>query len=230
MKKYTDYSVDDLLHDQEFVSAVRAISTTEEWEQFLRTQGESRKNILRAIKILHVFKTNEGKLSDHKKYKLWENISRFNIKVSRDNKLVRIKFFAKVVASILIIISLGSLSYLYFIESENHFKFSVSKNDSEADIPMLVLSNGSRVNLARSESNVTVLKGQNSIQINNDTIVENRSPIEKTTNEIIFNEVIIPFGKKSKLILEDGTKIWLNAGSHFAFPQKFEGKIGRAHV
>jgi len=37
-------------------------------------------------------------------------------------------------------------------------------------------------------------------------------------------EVVVPFGKKSQLTLEDGTKVWLNAGSRMAFPEKFNGK------
>jgi ferric-dicitrate binding protein FerR (iron transport regulator) len=39
-----------------------------------------------------------------------------------------------------------------------------------------------------------------------------------------MNEVVIPFGNKSQLILPDGTKVWLNAGSRMAFPNKFSGK------
>ena len=39
-----------------------------------------------------------------------------------------------------------------------------------------------------------------------------------------MNEVIVPYGKRPQLVLEDGTKVWLNAGSRLAFPQKFDGK------
>jgi ferric-dicitrate binding protein FerR (iron transport regulator) len=39
-----------------------------------------------------------------------------------------------------------------------------------------------------------------------------------------MNEVVVPYGKKSQLTLPDGTKVWLNAGSRFAFPSVFYGK------
>jgi len=88
----------------------------------------------------------------------------------------------------------------------------------------LVLSNGNTVELGKAESKIKVLKGQDAIQINNDQIVENQISSNEASNKIKYNEVIIPYGKKSKLILEDGTVVWLNAGSRLAFPQKFNGK------
>ena len=38
-----------------------------------------------------------------------------------------------------------------------------------------------------------------------------------------MNELVVPYGKKSQLTLEDGTKVWLNAGSRMEFPTKFKG-------
>ena len=223
-KKYTGFSVEDLIHDQEFVSIVIKMSTAEEWEQFLQSHNESKHNILRARKIIQLFKTSNVVLPDGKKYELWKNISRFNAEFSRNYKIARIKSAVRVAASILIIISLGSLLYLNFNQVENQYQFPVSQNNLKTEKPMLVLSNGEEVELKQNESKIIVLKGQNAIQINNDSVVENRSSIDKTTKEVKFNEVIIPFGKKSKLVLEDGTKVWLNAGTRFAFPPKFERK------
>ena len=45
------------------------------------------------------------------------------------------------------------------------------------------------------------------------------------SQDIVYNEIIIPFGQKSQLILSDGTKIWINAGTKLRFPNRFGGKI-----
>ncbi|MEI7523441.1 MAG: FecR family protein [Mariniphaga sp.] len=224
MKKYKDYSVEDLLHDQEFISIVKRLDSPEEWEQFLQYQSEAVNNIIHARKILHLFQTSEDKILDKEKnQKLWDNISRFNTESSRHNKTISLKTFIRVAASILIIISLGGLLYLHFSKIENHYQFSESRNDLKSDNPLLVLSNGNTVKLKKSESKIEVLKGKDAIQIDNDQIIENQSPNVKATNNAKLNEVIIPFGKKSKIVLEDGTTVWLNAGSRFAFPQAFNG-------
>lgn len=38
------------------------------------------------------------------------------------------------------------------------------------------------------------------------------------------NELVVPYGKRSKVKLEDGTEIWLNSGSVLKFPTHFSGE------
>lgn len=39
---------------------------------------------------------------------------------------------------------------------------------------------------------------------------------------IAFNEVIVPIGEKSQIVLADGTHVWINSGSTFKYPVNFE--------
>ncbi len=41
---------------------------------------------------------------------------------------------------------------------------------------------------------------------------------------LVYNEILVPKGEKSQLVLSDGTKIWVNAGSKLRFPNRFGGK------
>ncbi len=48
---------------------------------------------------------------------------------------------------------------------------------------------------------------------------------KKIENEpLVYNEIVVPKGEKSQLVLSDGTKIWVNAGSKLRFPNRFGGK------
>ena len=40
--------------------------------------------------------------------------------------------------------------------------------------------------------------------------------------ETSFNEIFIPLGSKSKIILSDDTQVWLNAGSTLKYPGRFD--------
>lgn len=221
--KYRNYSILDLLEDQEFVSIVRKIKTDEEWREFLLTQGESASKLIKARKFILLFKASEGKLSVDRKYLLWKNISNFDQVFSRNYRLARMKFISKIAASVLVVLSVGALIYVYEAQPEAQYHFSEIQTEVGSGAPLLILSNGDKVNLIKKESEIAVLEDK-AIRINNDSIINNEQLNVGKSDKVSMNEVIIPYGKKSKLMLSDGTLVWLNAGSRFAFPQKFSGK------
>jgi transmembrane sensor len=47
-----------------------------------------------------------------------------------------------------------------------------------------------------------------------------------TQPRVVYNEIIVPVGEKSQVILSDGTHVWINSGSHFKYPVNF-GQISR---
>jgi len=44
---------------------------------------------------------------------------------------------------------------------------------------------------------------------------------DKPGEKLVYNSLIVPRGKIFKIILSDGTKVWLNADTKISFPQKF---------
>ncbi|HUH46526.1 MAG TPA: FecR domain-containing protein, partial [Arenibacter sp.] len=51
------------------------------------------------------------------------------------------------------------------------------------------------------------------------------------TEELIYNELSVPYGQKFSLILSDGTNVYLNAGSSLKYPVKFiEGEPRQVHL
>ena len=40
----------------------------------------------------------------------------------------------------------------------------------------------------------------------------------------IYNTIIVPYGKKSDLLLSDGTRVWINSGSKLIYPAAFNGE------
>lgn len=47
------------------------------------------------------------------------------------------------------------------------------------------------------------------------------SPTIKSKNSIVYNQAIVPKGSRTKLVLEDGTTVWLNAESILKYPSHF---------
>ena len=224
VKKYIGYSIEQLIEDKEFISTVKSIKTKGELNHFLELHQESRTEIIEAREIIRLFSVNRGKLDKEKKYNLWKDIRRFENESAQNDKTIRIRRYFRVAASILLIVSIGGFAYLNLHSNFKTYQFTETQNQEHEENPLLILSDGNQVELEKKESRITVLQNQNVIQINDDSIMIKQPLLDEKTNEVRFNEVIVPYGKKSKLKLSDGTMVWLNAGSRFAFPQEFNGK------
>lgn len=70
------------------------------------------------------------------------------------------------------------------------------------------------------EAEIKHLKNSSEIYIDADNKVEQELEI----NQVIYNTIYVPFGKKTKIVLADNSTIWLNSGSKFIYPAKFTDK------
>jgi Fe2+-dicitrate sensor, membrane component len=61
-------------------------------------------------------------------------------------------------------------------------------------------------------------------------IVNDTLQIEKDTDSKVLNTLHIPYGKRSKLILADGTLVFLNAGSTLIYPSEFSGSVREVYL
>ncbi|WP_269235528.1 FecR family protein [Flavobacterium flavigenum] len=78
----------------------------------------------------------------------------------------------------------------------------------------LVLSNKESVRVSDSTTIAYDASGH-SINVNNQEINQ------KGAAEQQYNTVLVPYGKRAKLSLSDGTLVWLNSGSKFIYPTVF---------
>ena len=126
-----------------------------------------------------------------------------------------LKYAAILIASL----SIGAAGFWIYQNQKSYVYPTVA--DSGSGKSQLHLSNGTIIDLEKDESKIA-LSGDQKITINNEKVID----LKKTDKEVESKmmEVFVPFGKKSQLTLEDGTNVWLNAGSRMAFPEKFTGK------
>lgn len=77
----------------------------------------------------------------------------------------------------------------------------------------IVLSDSTNINKTFSEANGTSLRNtQGALSYEADA---------SSSDELIYNEVFVPRGGEYKLVLADGTKVWLNSETELTFPVKF---------
>ena len=127
-------------------------------------------------------------------------------------KHISLNMLSKIAASIVLIFGIA-----YFYNANNN----VQQHPDNSNEVTLTLDNG-KVEVVSEEDEKsivdesgTVIGEQNGTEINYTD--SQKSNIEK----LVYNELTIPNGKRFYLVLSDGTKVTLNAGTSLRFPVKF---------
>lgn len=180
------------------------------WEQFLIENEHLRDSFNEAVAAFDSLKQGNDhyllneiavkKLIDHR------------IKVRKRNKL-RI-FYTSLSAAVLL---LGVITSLFFI----------GKNAENREPSIATIGN------VMNDSTVQLLVGGNITDISNNSTLDlsekkNSAVIQDSLSEkeVILdrhqtNKLIVPFGKRSSIVLADGSKVYLNSGTEMDFPSTF---------
>lgn len=217
------YSLEKLLDDREFISWALYETHKNEWNSFLSEHPDFCKEAQKAKEIVLLLKDSYDELNEGDILTMWQNIERFDTIHQKKGKTLFLRKVFRYAAVLLAFVTIGATAYWYFAGSNQKYVFATGDSIPKNGEAKLVLPNGEEVHLKKDNSSI-VIKGKEAILINNEQSIDLRNQQQVIEEEVKMNEVIIPYGKKSLLVLDDGTKVWLCAGSRLAFPTMFTGK------
>lgn len=147
--------------------------------------------------------------------RLWQRISKGHSEQSR--RRFRLTPVIKVACSLILIVASAII-------------LLINRNKSEDGIYAHIAS-ASEINQYKdSEDILLILSEEEKITTQDGTIIDYSSEdkikledktLEKNHKEIKYNQLIVPYGKKVSLVLSDGSTLWVNAGTHVVYPDKF---------
>lgn len=218
-KEYLNLSLEELIENREFVGWVLRGKNQKQWETFLSENPDFKSTAKKARKIVELLRDRHEPISEEDVLLLWKNIDRFDNQFQSQKYQQRFRNLLKYAAIFILALTTGATGFYLLTRNQNQYVFSTPVGSDQQS--QLVLSNGTTVELEKQNSKIA-LNSDQQVTIDNEKIID----LSQTTSadNSKMNEVVIPFGKKSQLILEDGTKVWLNAGSRMAFPTKFGNK------
>lgn len=222
MKAYNDFEAVDFLKDDSFLKSIFLLSEEDVlfWKKFASEHPEKAEELARAKEILASIKFNYVSFSSREKQEMLEQINK-GIRLFKRKKIRRNIFR---IAAAACLAGLISISYVFFIRTSGDNEQPVAEQQKDTLMlpneknTQLILANNETV-VFDNEANITYKEGGEIITGSKDKDVLSID-IEKNKNK--YNRLVVPKGKRSSvLILEDGSKVWVNSGSTFSFPVSF---------
>lgn len=188
------------------------------WDEYIRAHPETVPYLLELkSKLRNIILVNEN-LSEEDKLKLAYSISKRLDKEDAKNKSKRrIGLVLKYAAVAVLFFSLGAIVvYLKMDKLDFDNYFSKMELPNSISSPLLILPQGQSVVINNGESTLDY-STPGEIILNKDSIISNVEPAK-------ISQLVIPHGSSSKVVLNDGSIVWLNAGSSLVYPSVFSNK------
>ena len=218
-------NIDQLLHDKSFI--LWCLFPTEEsdkqWkENYLSLYPEEAETLMLAREKVCRLKFNHVRLAFAEKTALKKRILD-NYEKHRKPKYIRLSWLFAA-ACLLIFCFLGSL-YLQYQEVSN-VELSTSvladvKVDPEQKEVELHLS---KEKIQVTDNSTISVDKKGNVQVAEIEIksIDRKQHSEQEKEDEHLNMLSVPNGRRSSLILSDGTKVWINSGTVLQFPETFE--------
>lgn len=134
-----------------------------------------------------------------------------------------------VAASIALLIG---AAFLFTQEEENEalkMEQYMLANTSDDDVKevTLVVSDKKKIEIANNSQIAYNPAGQvrvNSTKLNETVAVEKTATTQEKEETEEYNQIIVPKGRRSMIVLADNSKIWINSGSKVIYPRAFKGE------
>ncbi len=132
----------------------------------------------------------------------------------------REKIYLKVFKYAAILTTFFGLGYYYnTFQSQNNTAQIITPNE---DNIVLTTSEGTKIILNEDQKNIEIESqlslNKNSSQLNYNKTFKGNDVVE----EPLFHMLEVPYGKRFKIVLSDGTLVHLNSGSKLKYPVKFD--------
>lgn len=144
---------------------------------------------------------------------------RINHSISLYKRKRRIRY--AIAASLILFLSVGLLlhhnSRLPVSTPKDYEEYTTLLQNLSADTlknVTLVLNENQNINITDDNSSISYSSTGEKIKIGNSQVVDDNT-------SVAMNTLIVPYGKKTKIQLSDGSIVWLNSGSKLAYPASF---------
>jgi len=194
------------------------------WDEYLEQHPSEKENILLAEKHFQSIDISSMKMLPERKQEAIHRLEQSLDTYKRKRRIHRLVYIAAACAAALIL----SILYIQKEMTQTGEELIASSDyivGSELESEDILFITGNRT--ASFQNNVDIhFEGDHTAQIKGENSETKEIVIEQHT----MNKLIVPYGKRSKIVLSDGTQVWLNSGSTLEFPSTFAQDARKIHL
>ncbi len=216
----------DFLKDNSFIrwQLMPDESLEKEWNQFQQNNPHLQNDLEQATAYLKHTMLNKSTLTDTDRTQLLNRIEQTN----RNNTNQRNKNRRNKKRIILISAILSSAAVVVLMISLNIFNLrKTSPLEPQQDVIIGNMLNDEDIQLVTSEQTVSFSQDLDlEFDDEGNVIASEKNSVDKKSLQAAKDELtklIVPYGKRSRITLADGSTLWLNSGSVLEFPAQLTG-------
>src|SRR5690606_3336068 len=222
MDKYKDFATEDFVTDEKFQDWVLKSDPVSNsyWNNWLAEHPQKQEEVGEARRLILQLKAGieVKKLSPDDFISTWQHIQK------KKNQRIDPRFrIRKVVARVAaVLIGMAVMGYGVF-QFNSRGSNEIVVQEAQSGIT-LELQDGTVVALDESKSGIITIAGGKDLARQNqqELVYDGGSGVNSgEEEELVYNTLTVPYGKKFEVALSDGTHVHLNAGSSLRYPVRF---------
>tara|TARA_R110000868_G_scaffold250413_2_gene506966 strand:+ start:7071 stop:8102 length:1032 start_codon:yes stop_codon:yes gene_type:complete len=160
-------------------------------------------------------------LSDDERRALRNRLMKSAINFDKQRRIKNTYLILAAAASFALIFGLFQFSFQQKEQSlQNFVSDSPAVDINSSDKVTIVLGEGENIVIDES-STVEYSSNGSNVKMGKGKSYDQNALIDKKP---IFNTILVPYGKRTDVMLSDGTHVWINSGSRLVYPAIFKGK------
>ena len=191
------------------------------WKTYLEINPSEADQILQFKQRFDALGFSIEKLTEIEKKELAKRIIQgLELVEKKKKRYVFVIGLTKYAAIAILFFSIGGVFvYLQMDKQNNELYAEETRIPTQLEGPVLILPEGKSIPLKKTESSLDY-SNPDQLLVNNESVIQSSGKNE----QLLTNQLIIPYGNRSKITLGDNTVVWLNAGSRLIYPSRFTGK------